>query len=181
MTYYERNLPHWQPPGQSIFITWRLRGSLPAQFQIPAGERSSGKRFQQYDCRLDSAKVGPLWLMIPRVAECVIDVLRNGQDQKLFHLNAYVLMANHVHVLIEPLAPLAEITKLIKGRSARAANQALSRSNARFWQTESFDHWVRNPEEWQRIRAYIEQNPVKAGLVANPKDWPWSSASRPVA
>jgi alkanesulfonate monooxygenase SsuD/methylene tetrahydromethanopterin reductase-like flavin-dependent oxidoreductase (luciferase family) len=50
----------------------------------------------------------------------------------------------------------------------------------RFWQDESFDHWVRDPAEWQKIRAYIERNPVSAGLVAKPEEWPWSSASRPI-
>jgi putative transposase len=107
-------------------------------------------------------------------------VLNEAQTQNLFQMNAYVLMANHVHVLIEPRSSLAQITKLIKGRSARAANLILSRMNTRFLQDESFDRWIRTPEEWQRIRAYIENNPVKAGLVQNPQDWPWSSASRPI-
>jgi hypothetical protein len=49
-----------------------------------------------------------------------------------------------------------------------------------FWQDESFDHWVRNPAEWEKIRTYIERNPVSAGLVARPEDWPWSSASNPL-
>jgi len=147
MPYYKRNLPHWQPPSQTIFITWRLRGSLPAHFKIPTEEQSSGKQFHRYDRCLDSASTGPVWLKDPQVAQCVIAVLKEAQSQNLFRLNAYVLMANHVHVLIEPRSSLAQITKLIKGRSARAANQILTRMNTRFWQVESFDHWVRTPEE----------------------------------
>ena len=180
VTYYARNLPHWQPPGQDIFITWRLYGSLPACFNIPEQENSVAKRFRHYDRFLDAAAAGPLWLQDARVAGCVIAALQRGHDQKMFRLNAYVLMANHVHVLIEPRSSLAQITKRMKGSSAREANQILRRSNARFWQAESFDHWIRTPQEWQRVRTYILENPVKAGLVKRPGQWPWSSASHPI-
>ena len=40
----------------------------------------------------------------------------------------------------------------------------------------AYDHWVRNEREFHRIVAYIEENPVSAGLAATPEDWPWSSA-----
>lgn len=85
-------------------------------------------------------------------------------------------MPNHVHVLIGPKTSLARITNGIKGVSARDANRILGRQGKRFWQDESFDHWVRSAAEFERIRAYIEHNPVSAGLVARPEDWPWSSA-----
>ena len=91
-------------------------------------------------------------------------------------LIAYVVMPNHVHILLEPLASLRKITLGIKGASAREANRALRRTDKAFWQDESFDHWVRNGAQFERIRGYIEQNPVKAGLVATAEDWPWSSA-----
>ena len=95
MTYYARNLPHWQPSGQDIFVTWRLYGSLPACFNIPSEENSVGRRFRHYDRVLDAAAAGPLWLQDTRVAECVISALQRGQNQKMFRLHAYVLMANH--------------------------------------------------------------------------------------
>jgi len=87
-----------------------------------------------------------------------------------------VVMANHVHLLIEPSVPLARITKVLKGFTARRANQLLGRTGERFWQEESYDHWVRNEQEFYRIAAYIERNPVAAGLVEKPEDWAWSSA-----
>ena len=52
----------------------------------------------------------------------------------------------------------------------------LGRTGEAFWQKESYDHWVQNPSEFQKIRMYIEANPVKAGLVRHPQDYPWSSA-----
>jgi REP element-mobilizing transposase RayT len=180
MTFYARNLPHWRPPGQDIFITWRLYGSLPACLKIPKEEDSVGKKFRYYDRNLDAATTGPLWLKDPRVAESVIAALKRGHHQKMFREHAFAVMANHVHILIEPHSSLAQITKSIKGHNAHDANDILRRANAKFWQTESFDHWIRTPQEWQRIKNYILQNPVKAGLVQKPEDWPWSSASRPI-
>lgn len=180
MTYYVRNLPHWHPPGTDIFITWRLHGSLPEQFRPQKKLESSGKAFVNYDRALDQARTGPLWLKDPHIAECLLAALSASQQRKLFTLRAYAIMANHVHVLLAPLAPLGQITRQVKGATARQANLILERTGAPFWQDESFDHWVRNPGEFQKIRAYIERNPVVAGLVARPEDWPWSSASRPI-
>ncbi len=98
----------------------------------------------------------------------------------MLQLSAYVLMTNHVHILWMPMVPLEKITHQIKGTTARRANLILSRQGNRFWQDESFDHWVRIAAEGEKIRRYIENNPVVAGLVARPEDWPWSSASRPI-
>jgi type I restriction enzyme R subunit/putative DNA methylase len=64
----------------------------------------------------------------------------------------------------------------VKGIAAQAGNRLLHRTGERFWQDESFDHWVRSEGEFIRIQKYIENNPVKAGLVAKAENWPWSSA-----
>jgi len=86
-------------------------------------------------------------------------------------------MPNHVHALLVPRLALAKITGVMKGVAARDANATLGRRGKPFWQDESFDHWVRNSAEFDRIRHYIEWNPVHAKLVAKPEDWNWSSAS----
>jgi len=179
MTCYVRNLPHWQPSGVDIFITWRLHGSLPAQLRpksIPLDSR--GKIFVRYDRVLDQARTGPLWLKDPRVAETVLTMLRTGEMRKMLTLRAYSIMSNHVHVLLTPRLPISEITRQMKGATAREANVILRRTGAAFWQDESFDHWIRTPGEWQKVRHYIEHNPVAAGLVEKAEDWPWSSAAR---
>ncbi len=181
VTFYRRHLPHWEMPGQNLFITWRLFGSLPAKFRPAPEIKASGGQFVAIDRALDRAGIGPTWLSDPDIAEIAFRELRDGYlAKKLFRLRAYVLMANHVHILIEPHAPLSTITQRIKGATAYRANLALRRTYQRFWQDESFDHWVRNPAEGEKIRKYIENNPVAAGLVARPEDWPWSSASRPI-
>jgi REP element-mobilizing transposase RayT len=86
-------------------------------------------------------------------------------------------MANHVHILFTPKVPVARITRGMKGVAARDANKILGRIGKRFWQEESFDHWVRNAREFDRIRNYIEWNPVTAGLAKKSEEWAWSSAS----
>ena len=72
---------------------------------------------------------------------------------------------------------LGSITKNLKGYTAREANRLLGRTGQPFWQDESFDHWSRDRAEFVRIVAYIENNPVKAGLVKRPEEWIWSSAA----
>jgi putative transposase len=182
MTYYSRNLPHWHPPSKDIFISWRLFGSLPANFirsLRPISEQSTGKQFRAMDAELDKALRGPLWLKDPRIADIVVETIRSGErDWNFYKLHAYVVMANHVHILIAPNVPLARITHRLKGVTARAVNQILGREGSRLWNEESFDHWVRNPAEFVRIKNYIEQNPVKAGLTKSPQAWPWSSATQ---
>ena len=87
-------------------------------------------------------------------------------------------MSNHVHLMVEPLVGAARFLKSVKNYSARQANGILGRTGGPFWQSESYDHWVRNDDERRNIRHYIHQNPVKAGLVERAEDYRWSSAWR---
>jgi REP element-mobilizing transposase RayT len=106
-----------------------------------------------------------------------VDALFKAESWKMCELHSWVIMANHVHVLLNPLKPLWKITRAVKNMSAGEANQVLGRTGNSFWQDESYDHWVRDRAELRRIVRYIEENPMRAGLVNNVEDWPWSSAS----
>jgi putative transposase len=177
---YRRRLPHWHPAGASIFLTWRLYGSLPhRQNALPENSQTmEGQRFLVLDRQLDSASSGPTWLKDPNVAACVADALSIGEKQwELYELFAWVVMSNHVHVLLNPHKALREVTRAVKSTSARQANRILGRSGFRFWQEESYDHWVRDAKEFDRIVRYIEANPLRARLVERVEDWPWSSGS----
>lgn len=191
MTFYRRNLPHWHPEGKTIFLTWRLYRSLPASLlkKTPTArngcatnasevvlEDSPGKQFLRFDAALDSARSGPLWLADPELANYAEYPIVRGAELGRYRLHAYVIMPNHVHILLEPRLPLAKIAGVIKGVAARDANATLGRRGKPFWQDESFDHWIRNSAELERVRHYIEWNPVRAGLAARPEDWKWSSA-----
>jgi putative DNA methylase len=71
-------------------------------------------------------------------------------------------------------SPLARIMHSLKSYSAHRANEILKRSGT-FWQAESYDHWVRDDDELERVVNYIRANPVRAGLVERPEDWFWCS------
>jgi len=129
------------------------------------------------DRYLDTARTGPTWLRRPEVADLVSAHIRRGADERLYERYAWVVMANHVHLLVRPLIRSSEALRIIKGRSAREANLLLRRTGEPFWQSESYDHWIRNDEEMDRITRYIENNPVTAGLTTHAKDYRWSSAS----
>jgi putative transposase len=182
LAYYHRTLPHWFPDGRAIFLTWRLYGSLPACIlqQLRAEKiMTAGEEFTRLDKQLDRAEAGPLWLKDTRIADCVSQCLELGDSKfRRYDLHSFVVMANHVHVLLSPRIELQRITRNLKGITARLCNQILQHTDHPFWQQESYDHWCRDDSEFQRIRSYIARNPVKAGLVKKPEEWPWSSAHR---
>lgn len=82
MSFYRRNLPHWHPEGATIFLTWRLCGSLPPQLTCSLEENHSGpagKRFRAMDAKLDKAEYGPRWLEEEAVAGCVVQAIERGE------------------------------------------------------------------------------------------------------
>lgn len=185
--FYRRHLPHWQPYGAVFFVTFRLKFSLPRTMissprerqRTEVGHLTDGESFVQWDRFLDTAASGPRWLERPDVAHMVKDALlyRDGRE---YTLHAFCIMPNHVHAVIEPLcsdaslnARLDKIMKSLKGYTARNANVLLCREGA-FWQDETYDRVVRDDREFARIVQYILNNPVKAGLVSQWTDWPWT-------
>lgn len=147
--------------------------------------------FSAYDEYLDQHRDRE-WLADPRVGKIVRDNLGH-HDGRLYQLLAYCIMPNHVHLLILPAgspmvpdeefavgevadhaSPLSRIMHSLKSYTATHANRVLARTGP-FWQRESYDHWVRDEEELERIVLYIRGNPVKAGLVREPQDWKFSS------
>jgi REP element-mobilizing transposase RayT len=155
-----RRLPHYYPQDRWLFITWNLHGALrPAQFPPPHKELS-GEAFVRMDRTLDSAQTGPMYL----------------RQEPIATVASWAIMANHVHALLLPKVEVSKLMKSLKGFTAREANRLLERTGIPFWQKESYDHSVRDEDEWHRIARYIENNPVKAGLVASPESYRWSSA-----
>jgi len=117
-----------------------------------------------------------MYLRQSDIARIVVGSIHKGVDLEHYQLGAYVVMANHVHLLIQRRIAPDRLMKSLKGSTAREANRLLGRTGEPFWQKESYDHWVRSQSEFEKIRVYIENNPVKAGLVRNPEDYSWSSA-----
>jgi hypothetical protein len=129
------------------------------------------------DRYLDRARSGPVYLRQEAIAQLVGDSLFRGVGLGHYQLGPFAIMANHVHVLLRPLISPSKLLKSLKGVTAREANRLLQRTGEPFWRRESYDHWVRSEDEWHRIAAYIERNPVTAGLVSRIEDYTWSSAN----
>ena len=176
-TFHRRRLPHYYSAGQATFLTWRLHGSLPANRGFPPAI-ASGQTFKAMDRILDSASLGPLFLRMPEVAKMVMEAI-HYRDQRTCEVHSFVIMPNHVHLLMTPFEAVSKVMQSLKRFTAREANRMLGLTGRPFWQDESFDRLVRNDAEFERIVDYIERNPVTAGLAATPEEYPWSSA-RPI-
>jgi REP element-mobilizing transposase RayT len=175
--FYRRHLPHLSEIGRSVFITWRLQGSLPPNRCFPDATVNSGRAFATVDLLLDQARSGPFYLRQPEVADMMVDAINyNAQNLGHYDLHAFAVMPNHAHVLVTPAVLLPKLTRSLKGITAKKANTLLNLTGMPFWQEESYDHVVRNDREFARIRQYIEENLVRAGLVANASEYRWSSA-----
>jgi putative transposase len=171
-----RRLPHWHPDGKWLFVTWHLHGSLPQGRYPPPGKLTSGEAFVWMDRYLDTTRIGPMYLAREPIAKIVVACLHRGVTLGHYDLGAYVVMSNHVHALVLPKVAPSKLMQSLKGATAREANRVLGRTGEPLWQAESYDHWVRDDRERERIAEYIENNPVKAGIVQKAGDFRWSSA-----
>ena len=107
------------------------------------------------DRLLDEARVGPFYLRQPALADMVVEAIRyNAIKLGQYRLWAFVVMPNHVHLLVTPVAPLPKITKSLKGITAKRANLVLALTGHSFWQEESYDHLIRHEGEFEKIRSY---------------------------
>jgi hypothetical protein len=131
---YRRNLPHWYPRDAAVFVTWRLCGSLPRLPALPiVAEEDAGRAFRDLDVHLDRAEFGPTWLAWPPIANVLVETIRAAEAERdLCTLHAFVVMPNHVHLLITPSKHLSAVMKWIKGVSARRANLLLTRTGGHF-------------------------------------------------
>ncbi len=119
-----RRLPHHHAIGEPLFVTFRLHGSLPTGRVFPSGRLSSGKAFACLDRLLDEQRAGPLYLRMPDIAEVVADAIGQGAAGD-YLLHAWVVMPNHVHLLITPQAEVSALLRRLKGASARESNKLL--------------------------------------------------------
>ncbi len=141
MTFYRRHLPHWYQNSQPVFLTWRLSCSLPPHRAFPAS-LSSGQAFAALDRLLDEARSGPFYLRQPALADMVVEALHyNASVLAHYTLHAFVVMPNHVHLLLSPQVPLPKLTKSLKGITAKRANAMLGLTGNSFWQEESYDQF----------------------------------------
>ena len=193
VTVTQGHLPHWEQVGSTYFITWRTADSIPKQVWerwrrlrsewlgdrginpsdpdwrkqlegLPEERRVDFRRFSKaLEAEMDSCH-GTCPLKSRDCAEIVADALRHFDGDR-YLLGDFVIMPNHVHLLVGGLARdrmLAQITSWKKW-SAIQINKQLG-LRGRLWQDESFDHLVRSEAAFNRFRRYIAENPAKARL-----------------
>jgi putative DNA methylase len=173
-----RRLPHLEVIGQPLFVTFCLHDSLPAHRPFAPADVTSGEAFVAMDSLLDQARCGPVFLRQPSIAELVLASFQHGVELGHYEMHSWVIMPNHVHLLLTPHVTVSKLLGSLKAATATRANLLLRRSGQPFWQSESYDHVVRTELEFRRIQRYVENNPVKAGLATEPDDYLWSSAGR---
>jgi carbamoyl-phosphate synthase large subunit len=177
-----RNLPHWEQEDATYFITFRLADAVPQdvlrqwkeeletwrKFHPEPWDMATKyeyqKRFQQDRERWLDLGHGECLLKKPDVSAIVVDSLRHFDFQR-YVLDAFVIMPNHVHVLVQPAKgqSLSDILHSWKSFSAKEIDRLIKRTGP-VWQEENYDRIVRNFEELTRCRDYIARNPEKARL-----------------
>ncbi len=194
LTIREGNLPHWYQPGVTYFVTFRTEDSVPQPLSRSwHARRDVWLRRHGFDPTRDDWKsklrenpelddeyhgvftrefrdfldrgYGACELRDANLAEIVARSLRHFDGER-YHLGDFVVMPNHVHLLV-CLLGATEIERLCKSWKrfmAGEINRALGRQG-RFWQEESFDHLVRSPEQFEHFQRYMAANPSEAGLA----------------
>lgn len=171
-------LPHYDVPGVTQFVTLRLEDSMPAsrrgEWAALLELEDNRERRTKLEEYLDRG-LGECPLRRPALAELAENALRHFDGQR-YRLQAWVIMPNHIHVLVDIWqTPLAQIDKSWKQFIARRANRLLGRAG-RLWEREYWDTVMEDEEHRLKAVRYIEDNPVKASLVREGRDWAWSSA-----
>ncbi|WP_050029450.1 transposase [Verrucomicrobium sp. BvORR034] len=190
-----RRLPHWEQSEVCYFLTFRTADSLPAEVAAlfrwkrehwleckgvkfsdgrPWGEaiqslsaedrKAFNREFSTEFHGLLDAGHGRCWLKESSTRKIVEEALQHGDGSRCL-LGDYVIMPNHVHVLMQPCSGnvLKEILTSLKKYSARRINHHRQAPGS-FWQAESYDRIVRDQREYAHYRSYIAENPAKAGL-----------------
>jgi REP element-mobilizing transposase RayT len=171
-------LPHRDAPGLRQFVTFRLADCFPAalrsEWEALLSIEEDRARALELEAYLDKGR-GECHLKRPEIAGLVEGALRFFHGTR-YELQAWVVMPNHVHVLFtQQNVPLGKVVGGWKSYTAKEANRILGRAG-QFWDEDYWDTYMRDEAQETRMRRYIENNPVKAHLALEPRQWPWSSA-----
>ena len=173
--YRGHYLPHCEAGGRPQIITFRLADSIPREVYAEMTRRASSQDeiralAQRY---LDKGR-GHCHLKLPEAAQVVEGALKFYAPDR-YKLVDWVIMPNHVHVVYDhPTESVGKIVEDWKGYTASEINKLLGRKGS-FWKTDYFDRYARDEHHFSNMQFYTILNPVRAGLVSDPFDWPFSS------
>jgi putative transposase len=107
--------------------------------------------------------------------EALVAEMKRLQDDGAWGVYLYCVMPDHIHLIVNPgTNGLSHAVRLFKGRIAAWWRQ--NGDGSPLWQASYFDHRIRSSESFMEKCEYALQNPVRAGLVARPEDYPWSGS-----
>jgi REP element-mobilizing transposase RayT len=194
IAFWRGRLPHWEVESGRYFITIHTSGAIPLQGRkrLRAMARQLGKTgrkspqwlvrqrliFGEIERWIDSAQWSP-HLKSAEIAQMVVESIKSRDLRQRWNTFAWVVMPTHLHLFCELGSDgLKSTIEDFKRWTGHAAVERLQLASGVFWQREWFDHWSRSDVEDERIVAYIQNNPVKAGLANDYRQWPhgsWSS------
>jgi putative transposase len=172
MAFYRRRLPHFHQSGQPILLTLRLQDSLPHHRTFPAAALNSGQAFAFMDRLPDEARVGSLYLRQPLIADMIVKRSDTTPTSSGTIFRTCLRRSCSITFICghSPCGGASD-DQIVKGITAKRANTMLALTGRSFWQDESYDHLVRHEREFGKIRNYIEENPVRAGLVTQANEY----------
>lgn len=152
---------------------WRSRGYIP---HCDSAGMIQHVVIRTISASEDTEADGQHFLKGPEAAAAIESALLHFDGER-YRLLAWCVMSNHVHVIAQQLEgwPLASVVHSWKSFTANGVNRVLCRSGP-VWQREYFDRFMRNDDHLSSTIAYVENNPVAAGLVEKAHEWRWSSA-----
>lgn len=167
-------------PTSPVFLSLYLTGARPARLENPIAETATaGQVFVFHDRQYDLTRSGCRWFDRAELADMARwHVRRLAESEGHYDLHAYVVMPNHLHLLLTPKLHMPELLRHLKTAIAGPVGKQLHRPPPQpFWQRDCFPRVVRHEAEFQSLRSYIERNPVHAGLARTPEAYAWSSAA----
>ena len=181
-------LPHFDSNDRIQHVTFHLVDSLPketverlvAEIQQVDPDRRDIEMRSGLEALVDAGH-GVCWLRRADCARIVQDALLHFDGER-YRMIAWVVMPNHVHALFQTLDgwSMNTVVGSWKTFTANAIGRIVRQSGEpapSIWHPEFWDRFIRNDHHFASALAYIHNNPVKAGLVAHPEDWSWSSAN----
>ncbi len=111
------------------------------------------------------------------LCELLLDVLRENRAKQGLQVHEFVFMRDHIHLILtpSPLVSLEKAMQFIKGGFSYRAKKELNR-RGEIWQKGYNERRIKHPGEYARDGEYIWTNPIKAGMVSRPEEYPYSSA-----
>jgi putative transposase len=107
-------------------------------------------------------------------ANLMIDTLYDYRGQA-YLLHEFVIMPDHIHVILSPKTSLEKAAQFIKGGSSYRAKKELG-SNLEVWQKGFSDHRIRDANDYRIHQIYVQENPVRKHLCEHADEYPYSSA-----